>query len=142
MMIVVAFLGYYTVATDIYYETFHINNSTQLSYEPYIYCFIVYFLLFFPLRNLKFAENEGDFLFGKNGRLFIRYWVIFYTFFTLLKMYEAMGGLAMGLGNVYEARHIDGESLYRYDNLFLDNRKHPFLNHFYHHSLNQYHSKF
>lgn len=120
MMTIVALLGYLTVATGIYYETFSIKSSTRLDFEPYIYCFIVYFMLFFPLRNMKKKQYEGDFLFGKIGLLFIRFWTIFYTFFALLKMSEVMGAMVMGLGNAYEARHIEGESLYKYNNFILD----------------------
>lgn len=120
MICIVAFLGFYTVATDIYYETFHINKNTKLLYEPYVYCFISYFLLFYPLRNLNIKRLDVNFMFKKYGKMFVMIWTLFYTFFTLLKVYETIGGLALGLGASYEARHIDGDTLFRYNNYFFD----------------------
>ena len=117
MISVIAFLGLFTVMNGIYYDTFLIKSSTKLKIEPYFYCFIFYF---FPLRNIHIDSKSLDFLFNRNGRSFVNSWIIFYTFYTLLKLYETSSTLVFGLGNAYEARHIDGDVLFFYDNIFLD----------------------
>lgn len=121
MITSIAFLGILTVFNGVYYDTFGVRNTTKLSYEPYILCFIVYFILFFPLRNLhlQLDNRSVGFLFGKKFRLFVVGWTVFYTFYLALLCSEFLQSLVGGLGNAYEARHMEGEVLYQYDSVFI-----------------------
>lgn len=48
----VAFLGYYTFETGIYEDTFGRKNIDNLSYVPYLICFIIVLAICSPLRYL------------------------------------------------------------------------------------------
>ena len=119
MITSIAFLGLLTVVNGIYYDTFGINSNTRLSYEPYILCFLVYFILFYPLRALKLDYDSAYFIYKKTFRQIIKGWAFFYTFYLLLLLYESILSIVGGLGNAYEMRHIEGESLYKYDSTFI-----------------------
>ncbi len=121
MITCIAFLGILTVFNGVYYDTFGVRNTTKLSYEPYILCFIVYFILFFPLRNLQLQIDNRSlgFLFGKKFHLFVVGWTVFYTFYLALLCSELLQSLVGGLGNAYEMRHMEGDALYQYDSMFI-----------------------
>ncbi len=116
---VIAFLGYFTVQNKIYYDTFGYYNPQTLSLEPYIYSFVSYFLLLLPFRNLKYNLADIDFLFTYRWKIFVKWWTVIYSAFTILKLTEAIISISLGLAAAYETRHVDGVALFSY-NIILD----------------------
>lgn len=111
----IAILGYYTVQNGIYYDTFGYYPLSRLSVEPYIYTFLGYVLLFLPFYKIKCNINKIDFIFCDKTRRFIRFWIIFYVCFTLLKLSEAIISISLGLANTYDVRHNEGVALFEYN---------------------------
>jgi oligosaccharide repeat unit polymerase len=118
--LVIAFLGFYIVSNGIYFDVFGKQSISRLTFEPYLYCFVTYFVLFSPLKNLKFEFTNISFHFFKKASLFIRIWTIYFALYTILKLSEAAASITSGLGNAYEARHIEGDTLFVYNNFLLD----------------------
>lgn len=116
---VVAFLGYYTVQTGIYFDTFGRKDINRLTYTPYVLSFITYYILFYPLKKMKFVFSDEKYLSGRLFKIAIKYWSIIFFLYALLKLYEAYSTLQSGLGEAYELRHMDGETLYSYNNVFI-----------------------
>lgn len=118
--VVVSFLGYYTVSNGIYFDVFGYQPVDSLKLEPYLYAFSTYIILFWPLRNIKLNDSKIDFIFSKKIKSYVRIWVIYFSLFTVLKLVEAMASLSLGLGDTYDARHVDGEELFVYNNILLE----------------------
>lgn len=115
----IAFMGFFTVLTGIYQDTFGDFGLKRLKIEPYIYCFITYVILLYPFRHLEIDFSNNDFLFSHYMKVFVNIWVIFFTIYTALRLGEAISSISSGLGEAYENRHINGESLFVYHNVFL-----------------------
>lgn len=116
-----AFMGYYTVETGIYQNTFGTVNTDSLESTPYILCFVSYAILIYPLKRLSKVEIKNcEWIFEKRVSIFITLWVIIAISLTVLKMGEALVSLSTGLGDAYESRHIEGEALFTYDNFFIN----------------------
>ena len=116
----VSFLGFYTVSNGIYFDVFGKKSVTLLQIEPYLLCFATYFILFQPLRKMQFSHRNIAKAYSKEFAVIVKGWVLYFFLFTLLKFSEATASLSLGLGAVYEARHVQGESLFSYNNFFLD----------------------
>ena len=115
MYTVIAFLGYYTVKTGIYYNTFGYYSPNTLQAEPYIYAFIGYFILFLPFYKIRSNIDKVSFIFNKDTKVFVNFWIIIYILYTILKLSEAVIAVSTGLADMYEARHIEGVQLFTYD---------------------------
>ena len=125
-----AFMGYYTVETGIYQNTFGTVNVKSLELTPYILCFVSYAILIYPLKKLsKVDVSNCEWIFEKRVSVFITLWVIIAVSLTILKFSEAIVSISTGLGDAYESRHIEGETLFTYDNFLVDqlNGKGPFI---------------
>lgn len=83
MYTVIAFLGYYTVKTGIYYDTFGYYNLNSLQTEPYIYAFIGYFILFLPFYKIRSKLENVSFIFNKDTKVFVNFWIIIYILYTI-----------------------------------------------------------
>ncbi len=117
--LIVAFLGYYTVSSGIYYDVFGFTPLSTLQLEPYIYAIATYMILFWPLRNIKFDDYRTDAIFSKKVAQCLKIWVGYFSLFTILKLFEAVASITLGLGDTYDARHVDGQELFVYDNIIL-----------------------
>lgn len=117
---IVAFLGYLTVYNGVYFDVFGYKSVKKLQLDPYLYALVSYILLFWPLKNIKLDYRNLDVVFSKGVSIFIRFWIVYFTLFTFLKLFEASASLALGLGEVYDARHNEGEQLFAYDNILLN----------------------
>lgn len=119
---IIAFLGYYTVYNGIYYDTFGYYSPNRLSIEPYLYCFIAYWLLLYPLKGIKFTLTPSiiNILTAAKTRKLIKCWIIYYAVFLVFKLTEAIISVSVGLAATYEARHVDGETLFEYNNIIIE----------------------
>ena len=74
----IAFMGFFTVLTGIYQDTFGDFGLKRLKIEPYIYCFITYVILLYPFRHLEIDFSNNDFLFSNYMKVFVIFFVIFF----------------------------------------------------------------
>ena len=89
------------------------KSNESLSPIPYCLCFITYFILFIPFRKLskdvKLIMPQINWLDG-----FMSVWIVVMFAYCILKFYEASISLSMGFGEVYELRHMEGETIFDY----------------------------
>jgi oligosaccharide repeat unit polymerase len=116
---VVAGLGYYTVSDKIYFDVFGYQSPAGLRLEPYFYTLVTYMILFWPLKNIQLDDHSFELLFSKGISSFVRIWIVYFSLFTILKLVEAIASISLGLGDAYDARHMDGAELFVYDNIIL-----------------------
>lgn len=117
---VIAFLGCYTVENNVYFAIFGKKSVDSLDLEPYIYSFIGYVILFYPFKKITLEFDNVSVLFSGRARLFVKVWVVYFSLFTCLKLLEALISISTGLGDVYESRHVDGNTLFVYNNILLN----------------------
>lgn len=111
----ISLIGIYSVNNQIYYNTFGFYPLSKLSIEPYIYCFITYFILFLPFYKVKVNIKNVDFIFTQKTKKIVSCWIIIYVLYTLLKLSEAIISISLGLAATYEARHNEGVTLFEYN---------------------------
>ena len=117
----IAFLGWYTVENGIYYNVFGKYNVDSLSVEPYIYCFLAYLLMVYPLKKLSKEQiNIDGLLENKRFEKFLVIWIVFISCYLVLKLAETYITISTGLSEAYESRHIEGETLFEYNNILLN----------------------
>lgn len=103
------------VISGIYTEELGNNNFDSIQIEPYIWAFLVFFCLVYPFRHLKKIDIDSYNIWeNKNILYFINIWSCLYLFFTILKLTEMIVTLKTGLGEAYNARHMEGEVLFSY----------------------------
>lgn len=103
------------VISGIYTEELGNNNIDSIQIEPYIWAFLVFFCLVYPFRHLKKIDIDSYNIWeNKNILYFINIWSCLYLFFTILKLTEMIVTLKTGLGEAYNARHMEGEVLFSY----------------------------
>lgn len=110
-----AVCGYYSVNEGIYYDTFGYYSLKSLKITPYILAFVAYIILFMPFYKVRCNIKNVDFIFCNKTRLFLKYWIVVYLLYTILKLTEAVATMSMGLAAAYDARHNDGVSLFQYN---------------------------
>ena len=110
---IIACLGVLILYTGIYEHVFGNKSNESLSPIPYCLCFITYFILFIPFRKLskdvKLIMPQINWLDG-----FMSVWIVVMFAYCILKFYEASISLSMGFGEVYELRHMEGETIFDY----------------------------
>lgn len=117
---VIAFLGFYTVENGIYFDVFGKMNVHTLVFIPYFLCFISFCILFYPFRNLKQKKTNISVPNNSKTEIFVKIWLVYIVLFSILKLSEAVISVSIGLGQIYENRHMDGDTLFNYQNIILN----------------------
>lgn len=115
----ISILGIFIVYNGIYTSTINITNFNRLSIIPYLLCFISIILFFRPLKYFKTIQINPEKLFTKKVYYFVNSWTIFYFFYTILKLQEALIAINSGLSKVYDDRHHNNELVLSYSNNFI-----------------------
>lgn len=80
---IVAFMGYFCFITGIYEETFGKKDEGSLSFMPYIYCFIMMYLLTTPLRSINL---ENTCITNIPSDRFLNRWISFMFFVNIVSL--------------------------------------------------------
>lgn len=114
----IATMGVVSMYTGIYEDTFGSKSNTSISIIPYIFCCISYIVFFYPFRKLsKNVEFKMPYI--KYFDVFVSIWIIIMICYCVMMAIEASISISTGLAEAYEARHIEGESLFDYGDNFL-----------------------
>ena len=116
---IIAAMGAFIFNNGIYQHVFGPKTADEISLIPYILCFASYFILFYPFRKLS---KNLHFKMPQIKRLneIIIIWIILMTAYCVVKFIEATITIQMGFLEVYEMRHMEGETIFEYtDNFFL-----------------------
>ena len=121
---IIAFMGVITLYSGTYERTFGSKANITLSVIPFILCFISYIIFFLPFRLLsRHVDPKMPSIKGMNW--FIAIWIIIMLGYCALKYFEASTTISLGLGEAYEMRHMEGESVFDYsDNILLKRLRH------------------
>ncbi len=117
---VISILGFYCVYSGLYESVYHVHIK-HVDLFPYVLCFFVYVILFHPFKDLSMCEKQFPvgILFSGLLRKIVAIWAIYYTLYTVLKLFEAQVTIITGLGEAYNTLHNEGEQLFIYSNWYL-----------------------
>lgn len=114
---VISLMGLYSFYTGIYENIFGPKNIDSLSIIPYVLCYLFFLIFFKPLSKLRIKDINIP-----NTRIinkFINFWFLIIILYTGLKLSECIVALSTGMGQMYEDRHINGETLFDYSGNIL-----------------------
>ena len=104
-------MGVYTIATDIWFDTFGYYNLESLEFTPYVITFIGFFFFFYPLKDIhRFKFNDNVFT-SPLFKYIVFSWIVLILAFTIVKITEMYAAISIGLGEVYQDRHVEGNEL-------------------------------
>ena len=104
----VAFMGIIIIPTGIY-ETVITIKSENVSFIPYLLCFISVYILIKPLEGVYYSKIAFGGL--KNEKLFnniINFWIIDFILWGITKIYQLIITSSMGFYELYNAVNSDG----------------------------------
>jgi len=116
----IAVMGVVSVHLKYYQMVF--GQLHQLSYVPYILCFLSFIFLMLPLRKLNFSfVLIEDFPNKKNQFVKFLYIPILFLFlYTIVYIPSVISAFSYNdMAEVYNAQRIDGDDLYNYSKLEL-----------------------
>lgn len=117
----ISLMGLISVYYEIYQAVF--GNLHELSIVPYIFCFVCFLFLMYPLRKLNYKKIQITNIPFETDNKFNRlcYMPLFFLLlYTIVYVPSVILALAMDeLSDVYTSQRIDGEELYEYSALSL-----------------------
>ena len=111
LILFIAISAVYSVATGIYFKTFGNFNLDIIEITPFLLTLLGFIIAFHPLRNIELSDDGFPEFYTSIFSLFVKFWVVLSTAYTVLKIGEASVAISIGLDQVYEARHISGDTL-------------------------------
>lgn len=109
----IALMSCITVWNGDYFRLFGLKNLDAVSFIPFLLCYIAFYLLFRPLKEIG---NNVDLtiIHFKYEKTLIGIWLIIMLCYLGIRFSEASFSIASGLAEAYESRHIEGETLFDY----------------------------
>lgn len=117
----IAFMGVLSVWEGHYEMVF--GNLKELSYVPYVLCFISFLFLVYPLRKLNYKNiSLLNFPSLEDRRIYniLLIPLFFLILYTIVYIPSVVTALTMGdISEVYTAQRVEGDDLYKYNSVQL-----------------------
>lgn len=96
-----------------YFKLFGLKSLDTVSFVPFVLCYLAFYLLFRPLREIG-NNIDLTIVHFKYEKVFITIWIVIMLCYLCIRISEASFSIATGLAEAYTNRHIEGETLFDY----------------------------
>lgn len=96
-----------------YFRLFGHKNLETVTFIPFLFNYIACFIFFHPLKCVS-SNVDIRVVHFKYEKVLITVWIVIMCCYLGIRFSEALFSIASGLGEAYENRHIEGETLFDY----------------------------